>query len=295
VNKKLFKIMSTLITLLMVFSLVGCGASNTATNSSEPPKPANPDLILATTTSTQDSGLLDVLIPLFEKKTGYKVKTTAVGTGAAITLGEKGEADVLLTHAPSSEKKIVDSKAVVDYQLVMHNDFVIVGPANDPAKVKGLKTSGEAFKAISDAKAVFISRGDNSGTHTMEKAIWTKANLKPAGTWYQESGQGMGQTLKIASEKTGYTLTDRASYLASKANTKLEIVLEGEPALLNIYHVMEVNSEKFPKVNKVGAKAFVDFMVDKDTQAKIAEFGKDKYGQALFFADAGKSEKDLVK
>ena len=246
------------------------------------------DLILATTTSTVDSGLLDVLIPIFEKKTGYRVKTISVGTGQALAMGEKGEADVLLTHAPASEKKLVDGGSVTNYQLVMHNDFVIVGPPKDPAGIKG-KPSSEAFKAIAAKEAVFISRGDDSGTHKKELSVWKSAEVTPAGAkWYQESGQGMGASILMASEKEGYILTDRATYLAQKANIRLEILSEGDKGLLNIYHVMEVNAEKFPKVNAPGAKAFVQFMIEPETQKMIGEFGKDKFGQSLFFPDAGK-------
>ncbi len=246
------------------------------------------DLILATTTSTVDSGLLDDLVPIFEKKTGYRVKTIAVGTGQALAMGEKGEADVLLTHAEAAEKKLVDSGAVRNYQLVMHNDFIIVGPSQDPAKIKG-KPSLEAFKAIYEKGAFFISRGDDSGTHKMELSLWKKAGLSPTGQkWYLESGQGMGATILMASEKEAYTLSDRATYLAQKRNIKLDILSEGDRALLNIYHVMEVNPEKFSKVNNEGARAFIDFMVAPETQKLIEDFGKGKYGQSLFFPDAGK-------
>jgi tungstate transport system substrate-binding protein len=252
------------------------------------PEPKVKDLILSTTTSTVDSGLLDVLVPVFEKKTGYRVKTIAVGTGQALAMGEKGEADVLLTHAPSAEKKLVDSGAVTNYQLVMHNDFVLVGPAGDPAGIKG-KSSGEAFKAIAAKEATFISRGDDSGTHKKELSIWQGAQITPAGArWYQESGQGMGATLLMASEKQGYTLTDRATYLAQKKNLALEILSEGDKSLLNIYHVMQVCPEKFTEVNGEGGKAFVEFMVAPETQKMIGDFGKDKFGQSLFFPDAGK-------
>lgn len=279
-----------MITLMII--VTGCGKTATPTTpapqTTETPKPARPDIILATTTSTQDSGLLDVLIPDFEKKTGYKVKTIAVGTGAALAMGEKGDADVLLVHAPASEKKLVDAKTAINYQLVMHNDFVIVGPSTDPAKVKGTKTVTDAFKGIAASPSIFVTRGDDSGTDKMEKALWTKASVKPAADKYQSTGQGMGQTLTIASEKAAYTLTDRATYLATKKNLKLDILLEGETSLLNIYHVMQVNPEKFPKVNADGAKAFVDYMINVDTQKLIGDFGKDKYGQALFFPDAGK-------
>jgi len=282
--------------MTIMVTAVGCGTTATPTpapQTVEAPKPARPDLILATTTSTQDSGLLKVLIPAFEKKTGYKVKTVAVGTGAALAMGEKGDADVMLVHAFASEKKLVDNKTALNYQLVMHNDFILVGPAADPAKVKGTKTAVDALKAIYASPSIFVSRGDDSGTDKMEKALWVKAALKPSGTKYQSTGQGMGATLTIASDKEAYTLTDRATYLASKKNLKLDILLQGETALLNIYHVMQVNPEKFPKVNADGAKAFVDFMVNADTQKLIGSFGKDKYGEALFFADAGKKMEDL--
>jgi tungstate transport system substrate-binding protein len=246
------------------------------------------DLILATTTSTVDSGLLDVLVPKFEKATGYRVKTISVGTGQALAMGERGEADVLLTHAPAAEKKLVDSSTVVDYTLVMHNDFVIVGPPDDPAGVRG-KGSPEALQAISKADTIFISRGDDSGTHKKELSIWKNAGITPREMkGYQESGQGMGATVQMASEKQGYTLTDRATFLALKDKLKLQILSEGDKGLLNIYHVMRVNPGKFSKVNEEGSKAFVKFMVAPDTQKAIGEFGKDKFGQSLFFPDAGK-------
>lgn len=295
INNKLCYL--TLITsLLLVFGLAGCASKSAPPpQSSQTSQPTNTALILATTTSTQDSGLLDVLVPQFEQKTGYKVKTIAVGTGAALAMGEKGEADVLLVHAPSSEKKLIDEKTGINYQLIMHNDFVLVGPSSDPAKIKGIKTTRDAFKAIAESKSIFVSRGDDSGTHKMEKDLWKKANITPSGSWYQESGSGMGQTLTIASDKEGYTLADRATYLATKKNLKLDILLEGDASLLNIYHVMQVNPEKFPKVNKDGAKAFVDFLINPSTQKVIGEFGKDKFAQSLFFPDAGKKMEDLGK
>ncbi len=292
--------------LLMVFALLlsGCSSAPEAEPAPEPETeqanqevttPENPDIILATTTSTQDSGLLDVLIPMFEEQTSYRVKTIAVGTGQALAMGEQGEADVLLTHAPASEKSLVDSGAVTNYQLVMHNDFILVGPSSDPAKIKGLSSVADAFKAISESSSMFISRGDDSGTDKKEKAIWKENDISSEGSWYQETGQGMGQTLNIASQKEGYTLTDRATFLAQKDNLELEIVVQGEKSLLNIYHVMQVNDENFPKVNADGAKAFVQFMIDSKTQDIIGEFGMDEYGEPLFFKDAGKSEEEIGK
>ena len=274
----------------------GCGGQTAKPAAPSPQAtvaaPANPNIILATTTSTQDSGLLDVLLPVFEKKTGYKVKTIAVGTGQTLALGEKGEADVLLVHAPAAEKKVVEKGAAINRKLVMHNDFIFVGPSVDAAGIKG-KTTLEALKAIAAKPSVFISRGDDSGTHKMELSLWNAAGIKPGSPWYQEAGAGMGQTLKIADEKLGYTLTDRATYLAQKKNLQLAVLVEGDSKLLNIYHVMEVNSAKFAKVNSAGAKAFSEFLLSAEGQSLIAAFGKDKFGQALFFADGGKSEKDF--
>jgi tungstate transport system substrate-binding protein len=253
-------------------------------------------LILATTTSTQDTGLLDVLIPMFEKKTGYFVKTIAVGSGQAMTMGQKGEADVLLVHSPDAEKKFMDEGSGVDRRLVMHNDFVIVGASEDPATISGIKSAAEALKKIAAAQALFLSRGDNSGTHAKEKALWKAAGVKAEGErWYQETGLGMGQTLNVAAEKKGYTLTDRGTYLALAKNLKLDILVEGDAVLLNIYHVMEVNPQKWPKVNFEAAKSFADFMVSKEAQEVIRTFGVDKYGSPLFFADAGKKVEDLGK
>ncbi len=253
-------------------------------------------IILATTTSTQDSGLLDVLIPIFEKKTSYFVKTIAVGSGQAMALGQKGEADVLLVHSPAAEKKFVAEGCGINRRIIMHNDFIIVGPSEDPAKLKGMKSSSEAFKKIASEKALFLSRGDNSGTHSKEKAIWKAAGTNPEGEkWYQQTGLGMGQTLNVAAEKKGYTLADRGTYLALKKNLNLNILVEGDAILLNIYHVIEVNPAKWPKVNSAGAKAFADFMVAKETQDIIKTFGIDKFGSPLFFPDAGKKEEELGK
>jgi tungstate transport system substrate-binding protein len=253
-------------------------------------------IILATTTSTQDSGLLDVLLPIFEKKTGYFVKTIAVGSGQAMTMGQKGEADVLLVHSPAAEKKFVVEGYGINRRLIMHNDFIIVGPPEDPAKIRGLKSSSEAFKKIASPKALFLSRGDNSGTHSKERDIWKASGMNPEGEkWYQQTGLGMGQTLSVAAEKKGYTLADRGTYLALKKSLGLDILVEGDAILLNIYHVIEVNPAKWPKVNSAGAKAFADFMVSKETQDIIRTFGVEKFGSPLFFPDAGKKEEELGK
>lgn len=260
----------------------------------QPAAAAQKNLILATTTSTQDSGLLDVLIPIFEKESGYFVKTIAVGSGQAMTMGKKGEADVLLVHSPDAEKKFMEEGAGSGRKLVMHNDFIVVGPASDPAKLKGTKSSAEVFKKIAQSGALFLSRGDNSGTHAKEKGLWKGAGITPDGQkWYQQTGLGMGQTLNVAAEKKGYTLADRGTYLALKKGLGLEILVEGDAKLLNVYHVIEVNQAKWPKVNAAGAKAFADFMVSKKTQELIGKFGVEKFGAPLFFPDAGKKPESL--
>ncbi len=248
-------------------------------------------IILATTTSTQDSGLLDVLLPVFEKDTGYFVKTISVGSGQAMKMGEKGEADVLLVHSPDAEKKMVQEGFAINRRLVMHNDFIIVGPGADPAKIKDVKSSKEALKKIAAANALFLSRADNSGTNALEKKLWKAIGLNPEGQkWYQQTGLGMGETLNVTAEKKGYTITDRGTYLALKKTLGLDILVEGDPSLLNIYHVMEVNPAKWPKVNNAGAKAFADFMVSKKAQEIIKTFGVKKFGAPLFFPDAGKKD-----
>ncbi|HEY8757900.1 MAG TPA: substrate-binding domain-containing protein [Candidatus Limnocylindria bacterium] len=282
--------------LLAALLLAACAApaaqapaAQASASFSPSPSPARPDLLLATTTSTQDSGLLDVLIPDFEKKTGYKVKTSAVGTGAALAIGARGDADVVLVHAPSLEVDFMKQGNGDRRLFVMHNDFIVVGPPSDPAKIKG-KPVLDALKALAAAQATFISRGDNSGTDVLEKSLWKQAGITPAKPWYVEAATGMGQTLQIASEKNAYTITDRATYLSQKSHLQLDIINGGDPPLLNYYHVITVSPTKFPKVNFAGANAFADYLVHPDTQKIIAAFGADKYGQALFFPDAGKTD-----
>lgn len=250
-------------------------------------------VILSTTTSTQDSGLLDVLIPLFERRTGYSVKTVSVGTGQALALAAKGDADVALVHAPSLEKKYVADGKLLNRRLVMYNDFVIIGPKDDPAKIRLAKGAAGALKAIEQAKANFVSRGDNSGTHVLEKTLWKSAGVEPKGTWYLEAGQGMGATLNIANERNAYTITDRGTYLALGKRIDLPILVEGDRELLNIYSVMEVNPANGPRVNVAGGKAFADFMVAPETQKVIRRFGVEKFGQSLFVPVAGKKEEEL--
>ena len=245
-----------------------------------------PPLLLATTTSTQDSGLLDVLIPDFEKKTGYSVKTNAVGTGAALAIGARGDADVVLVHAASLEKAFMDAGNGERRLFVMHNDFIIVGPPADPAKIKG-KSALDALRAIGATQATFISRGDNSGTDVLEKGLWKQSGIVPARPWYVEAATGMGQTLQIASEKNGYTITDRGTYLSQKSHLTLDLLNQGDPPLLNYYHVITVSPKKFPKVNVAGANAFADYLVSPAAQKLIGSFGVDKFGAPLFFPDAG--------
>jgi tungstate transport system substrate-binding protein len=254
---------------------------------------ASRNIILSTTTSTQDSGLLDVLIPLFEKQTGYSVKTVSVGTGQALALAAKGDADVALVHAPSLEKQYVADGKLLHRRLVMYNDFVIIGPKEDPAKIRTAKTASAALKAIEQAKASFVSRGDNSGTHVLEKALWKSAGVEPKGSWYTEAGQGMGATLGIANERNAYTITDRGTWLALGKRVSLPILIEGDKALLNIYSVMEVNPANGPRINAVGGRAFADFMIAPQTQSVIKSFGVEKFGQSLFVPVADKKEEDL--
>jgi tungstate transport system substrate-binding protein len=251
------------------------------------------NVILSTTTSTQDSGLLDLLVPVFEKQSGYSVKTISVGTGQALALAAKGDADVALVHAPSLEKKYVAGGQLQNRRLVMYNDFVIIGPKDDPAKIRTVKSTLAALKAIEQAKAAFVSRGDNSGTHTLEKSLWKEAGIQPNGPWYIESGQGMGATLNIANERNAYAITDRGTYLALGKRVTLPILVQGDRALLNIYSVMEVNPANGPRVNTAGGKAFADFMVSPQAQNLIKNFGVEKFGQPLFVPVAHKREEEL--
>jgi tungstate transport system substrate-binding protein len=306
-----------LITLFLVLTLglFGCsGTSSPVENTTTPAVattasalttpsalPANRDIILASTTSTRDSGLMDVLIPIFQQKTGYIMKPVYVGTGQAMTMAEQGQADVLLVHAPASEVKFMQAGYGINRRLVMHNDFVIVGPASDPAGIKGITSATDALQKIASAKTDFYSRGDNSGTDQLEKSLWAKIGItvkdgspdNPG--WYKEANLGMGDLLRVVSEKQSYTITDRATYLNNRSTLSLDILVQGDAVLLNIYHVIQVNPDKFPgvKLNVDGAKAFSDFMVDPATQAVIGQYGVDKYGQPLFFPDAGKTEASL--
>ena len=256
-------------------------------------------IILSTKTSTQDSGLLDVLVPMFEKQSGMSVKPISVGTGQALALAARGEADVTLAHAPSLEKRYVVEGKMTNRRLVMYNDFVIIGPADDPARIRGMAKAVDALKRIAasaaaaEAPSRFVSRGDRSGTHLLELELWKQAGVQPAAPWYVESGQGMGATLGIANDRRAYTVTDRGTWLAFRKRVDLPILVEKDRPLLNLYSVMQVNPANGPRVNAAGGKAFADFMVSPEVQAVIRTFGVDTYGQALFVPIAGKKEDDL--
>jgi tungstate transport system substrate-binding protein len=296
-----FAVVAVLLTLFACAPAVQSPTQSSTPPETTPTKPTNPEIIMASTTSTRDSGLMDVLIPIFEQQTGYTVKPIYVGSGAAMAMGQQGNADVLLVHSPTAEAKFMDDGYGVNRQLVMHNDFVIVGPPSDPAGIRGMTSAVDALTKIADAKIDFYSRGDNSGTDALEKSLWEKIGIEVQDnstdnpSWYIEGGTGTGMLdlLRIASEKEGYTITDRATYLANHDVLSLDILVQGDPVLLNIYHVIDVNPEKFTNVNAQGAQAFSDFMTSPATQAIISEYGTDKYGQPLFFADAGKSEAEL--
>ncbi len=245
--------------------------------------PAATEIICSSTTSTENSGLFAYILPMFEKKTGIKVKVVARGTGAAIEMGKRGDADVAFVHAKEQELKAVEEGFFVNRHDVMYNDFVIIGPTDDPAKIKGMKSAADAFKKISGS-ALFVSRGDNSGTNTKDLSIWRKLGIEPKGqTWYLEVGQGMEKTQRIANEKRAYTLTDRGTWLATKDKDKLEmaIVLEGDPILFNQYGVMAVNPAKHTHAKYKEAMEFVNWLISKEGRQAIASF-KDKNGNQLF-------------
>jgi tungstate transport system substrate-binding protein len=274
---------AVLVALLAGVLLAACGTS--AAPAAGPS--AEKSLILATTTSTQDSGLLDDLLPAFTADTGWAVKTVAVGSGQAIELGRRGEADVLLVHSPAAEQKFVAEGSAGRRLLVMHNDFVLVGPENDPAGVRGAPVD-EAMSKIAATGAVFVSRGDDSGTNAKEKTLWKDAGVNPGGDWYQQTGQGMGATLRVAAEKGGYTLADRGTYLSQPQG--LSVLVEGDPGLLNVYHVIEMTTKAGDRVQPDAAAAFADWITGPAGQQRIGQFGVAQYGQPLFTPDAGKPE-----
>lgn len=251
-------------------------------------------VILATTTSTQDSGLLDLLVPAFERERGRQVKTVAVGSGEAIELGSRGEADVLLVHSPDDEEELMASGKAGERRLVMHNDFVVVGPPDDPAGIRG-GSSTAALERIAEGEAPFISRGDDSGTHALELKLWDAAGVQPAVSWYQETGQGMGATLRIADQKRAYTVSDRGTHLSTAKSTDLEVLVEGELRLLNVYHAIDIDPGAGPRVNADGGRAFAEWIVSPRAQRMIGAFGRGELGRALFVPDAGQTEQQVAR
>jgi tungstate transport system substrate-binding protein len=267
-------------TALLLIFVCGCGKSDTVAS-----------LTLATTTSTQDSGLLDVLMPLFEEQTRIKVKVIAVGSGQALELGRRGDADVLLTHAPAAEVKFMSEDFGSERHSVMHNDFVLVGPKYDPAKVRGQRSVTEAVRIIVKQDCRFVSRSDESGTHQKEREIWKEAGADPKGAWYIKAGSGMAQALRMASEKEAYTLSDRATFLVLQREVDLVALVQGDSLLMNRYSVILVNPKRHSHVHHTAARQFVQFLLSEEAQDKIANYGKEKYGEPLFFPDADKHRK----
>jgi len=267
----------TLVTVLVLAALTHARAGRPVTQAS---------IILATTTSTQDSGLLDVLVPRFEKERGIKIKVIAVGSGAALRMASRGDADVVLVHAPSAERPYVEAGDLVEGRAVMHNDFVIVGPKQDPAGIGSLASVNLVMRALA-ARATFVSRGDDSGTHAQELTLWAAARIDPRSiARREETGQGMGATLNVADQRRAYTLTDRGTYLSLRRRLELVILFQGDASLRNQYHVYAVNPSKNPRIQRDAARSFISFLVSQPVQQAIADFKRDEYGESLFFPDA---------
>ncbi|AKL94378.1 ABC-type tungstate transport system, periplasmic component [Clostridium aceticum] len=291
-KSKSFLIVSFVLVLMMIF--VGCAGSPQEAPPAEEtpqdaaPQVANTNLLLSTTTSTENSGLLDAILPVFEKETGIEVKVVAVGTGQALQMGKDGEADVLLVHAKASEEEFVAEGHGVERFEVMYNDFVLLGPDSDPAGVLASASNDilKAFQLVYDNQAPFVSRGDDSGTHKMELELWKELGLEPSGNWYVEAGQGMGAVIQMTDEMVGYTLTDRATYLSMKNNLELQVVTEGDTKLFNQYGIIAVNPDKNDKINFEAAEVFIDWMLSEKGQQLIGEFGKAEYGEPLFIPNA---------
>ncbi|MDF2891614.1 MAG: extracellular solute-binding protein [Clostridia bacterium] len=279
----------TFVTVFMLTVILSACAANEPAPTETPAPVEKKEIILSTTTSTQDSGLLDYLLPIFTEDTGYEIKVVAVGTGQAIKMGEDGEADVLLVHAKTSEEEFVKAGHGIKRYDVMYNDFILVGP-KDEVKVKD-NSKGKvlaALKYINDSKIKFISRGDDSGTHKAELKLWKAAVVEPAGDWYISAGKGMGAVIQMADEMKAYTLTDRATYLSMRDKVNLDITVEQDPALYNQYGVIAVNPDKNDKINSEGAEAFVDWILSEKVQMLIGEFGVEEFGQSLFIPNASK-------
>ncbi len=279
--------LSLLLPVAAALIAAGCGSSSSAPSGASGPAGSR-TIILATTTSVQDSGLLDQLVPVFQKQTGYTVKTVAVGSGDALAMADRGEADVVIAHDPTAEQQLVATGKATQ-SVLMHNDFVIIGPGADPAGVKHARSAADAMRLIAGKHAPFISRGDNSGTNSFELKLWAAAGVTPSGSWYQQSGQGMGQTIQIAAQKQAYTISDRATFLATRQSSGLSILFQGTPDMLNVYDVLPVTARAGSRVNVAGGRAFAAFMLSAPTQAMIGKFGVDKYGIPLFHPDAGKT------
>ena len=270
------RLLLTLVTSLVLAATVHARAG----------RPAQSAIILATTTSTQDSGLLDVLVPRFEKERGIAIKVIAVGSGAALRMAARGDADVILVHAPAAERRYVEAGDLVDGRAVMHNDFVITGPGDDPAGIRALTSVNDVMRALA-ARGAFVSRGDDSGTHSQELALWAAAGIDPRSIQRrEETGQGMGATLSIADQRRAYTLTDRGTYLSLRRRLKLAILFQGDASLRNLYHVYAVNPAKNSRIQRDAARTFIDFLVSPPIQQAIADFKRAEYGESLFFPDA---------
>lgn len=273
----------TVVALLAALLTLGLAPVSAPAQEATPAaEPAPGAVLLATTTSTMDSGLLDDLLPIFTQETGRSIKPIAVGSGAALELGKRGEADVLLVHSPEAEERFMTEGYGVERRLVMYNDFVIVGPADDPANLAGATDSIDAMTRIAESASPFISRGDDSGTNALELKLWRQAGIAPGGRWYTEAGTGMADTLQIANERRAYTIADRGTYLALRDRLDLPILFEKDPALLNIYHVILVNSDNGRGIDAAGGRAFLDFILSPTTQQRIGAFGVDRFGMPLF-------------
>ncbi len=291
-----FGLLTILTIIALLFVITGCAQDEAPAEEVETEEESAPVeeeieliddfIILATTTSTYDSGLLDFLNPIFQEKTGLEVQVVSQGTGAALETGARGDADVLLVHDRASELALVEEGAFIERYDVMYNDFIIVGPAEDPAGVMGVTSVVDALTLISDTGSVFISRGDDSGTHRMELRLWESAEIDPQGQgWYRSIGQGMGDTLNMANEELGYAMTDRGTYVAMKNNLDLVIVLEGDPVLFNQYGVMAVNPDEHPHVKYDYAKMYIDFLMSAEGQELINSYQVN--GETLFFPGYG--------
>ena len=292
------KFVTLTLSILLIFTLLtGCAPKEDNQDVEKPKEDNNVveagSIILSTTTSTQDSGLLDYLLPKFEEETGIEVKVVAVGTGKALQMGKDGDADILLVHAKESEEEFVAEGYGLERRDVMYNDFILVGPKDDPLKLKENSPNNilEGLKAIAENETKFVSRGDDSGTHKKELSIWKEAGIEPEGEWYLSAGSGMGDVLKIADEKEAYTITDRATYLSMKDTLDLDIIIEGDKNLFNQYGIIPVNADKFDdkikdKINAEGAKIFMDWILSEDTQKLIGEYGVEEFGMPLFVPNA---------